>query len=69
MVPGHAATPLISTYGAKMLETPVGPLVAYFHISKDLSTGTTKRTGPLSMASQVLYTLLQVVESMPSENP
>ncbi len=69
MVPGHAATPLTSTHGAKKLETPVGPTVVYSHISKDPSTGTTTRATPLSMASQAPYTLPLAVETMPSASP
>ena len=69
IVPGPAATPLTSTGGVERLEIPGGPTVVYSHFSKDPSTGTTTRVTLLNMAFQGQYTLLLVVETMPSASP
>ncbi len=69
MAPGHAATPLTSTGGVRRLETPVGPIVVYSRISRNLSTGMTPRATPLNMASQAPFTLPLAVETINYASP
>lgn len=69
MVPGHTATPLTLTCGARRLETAVSPTVVYSRILKNPSTGMTTRATALSMASQAQYAHPPAVEIMPSARP
>lgn len=65
MVPGHAATLLITINGVKRSETLVGHILVYFPISRNRSTGMTTRATRLSMVSPGPYTRHLAVEITP----
>jgi hypothetical protein len=69
MVPGHAATPLISINGVKKLEIRVGRTPVYFPTLKSPSTGMTTTVTLPSMVSRGPYTLPPAVESTPFASP
>lgn len=69
MVLGHAAMLLISINGVKKLETLVGRTLVYFPISRNLSTGMTRRVTLPSMVSPAPYTLHPAVETTPFASP